>query len=136
MNDFIKVSGYINKLLGDFGEYFDHALLARTERQQIETISNHLHRKLLGGHDLMAYDEQLELAERTYSKMLFKMNNQQLVEDILFCGSSELSWEEISRTLSDLYRRDLSSKEIYIFYCLHEIKNKTFIDSPLPARTA
>ncbi len=136
MNDFIKVSAHINKLLGDFSEYFDHASLSNTERQQILNISNHLHRKLLDDSDLTAYDEHLELAKRAYRRMLLKMNNQQLVEDILFCGSSELSWEETSRSLSDLYRLDLNSKEIYTFYYLHEIKNQFFIDSPLPARTA
>jgi hypothetical protein len=136
MNDFIRVSVHINKLLGDFSKYFEHALLSKTERQRIENISNNLHRKLLDDSDLTAYDEHLELAKRTYRRMLFKMNNQQLVEDILFCGSSELSWEETSRSLSDLYQLDLNSKEICTFYYLHEINNQFFIDSPLPARTA
>ena len=134
MNDFIKVSAHINTLLGDFSNYFDHVSLSRTERQQILNISNHLHHKLLDDNDLTAYDEHLELAKRAYRRMLLKMNNQQLVEDILFCGSSELSWEETSRSLSDLYRLNLSSKEINTFYYLHEIKNQFFIDSPLPRR--
>lgn len=132
MKDFIKVSAHINKLLGYFGKYFDHVSLSRTEREQILGISNHLHRKLLDTSDLTAYDQHLELAKNAYMSMLLKMSNQQIIEDILFCGASDLSWEESSRSLSDLYRLDLHSKEIYTFYYLHEINNHFYIDSPLP----
>lgn len=132
MNEFIKVSAHINKLLGDFVNYFDHTSLSRTEREQMLDMSNYLHHRLLDDSDLTAYDEHLELAKRAYRRMLLKMNSPQLVEDILFCGSSELTWEETSRSLSNLYRLNLHSREIYAFYYLHEVNNHLYIDSPLP----
>lgn len=134
METFNKISAHINKLLGYFGRYFEHATLSKEERRQILVRSNRLHLTLLDDGDLTAYDEHLELAKQAYRSMLLKMNDQQLIEDILFCGSSELSWEESSRALSDLYRLDLNSKEIYTFYYLHEINNHFYIDTPLPRK--
>jgi len=132
MNDFIVISAHINKLLGYFCQYFNHESLSKAERQQVLNHSNHLHLKLHDEGDLTAYDQHLELAKSAYRIMLLKMNRQQIVEDVLFCGSSELSWEETSRSLSDLYRLNLHGKEIYAFYYLHEINNHFYIDSPLP----
>ena len=83
---------------------------------------------------LVAYDQHLELAKSAYRSMLHKVSHQQIVDDILFCGSSGLSWEESSCSLSNLYRLDLHSKENYAFYYLHEINNQFHIDSPLPKR--
>ncbi len=136
MQNFIVVSTHINKLLGYFCQHFNHESLSKEDRQQVLSLSNRLHLKLLDTGDLDAYDQHLELAKSVYKIMQIKINHQQIVEDILFCGSSELTWEETSRSLSDLYQLNLNSKEIYTFYCLHEIKNQFFIDSPLPARTA
>ena len=132
MENFINVSAHINKLLGYFGKYFDHASVSKIEGQQIVSHSNSLHRKLVEESDLTAYDQHLDLAKSAYRSMLLKINHRQIIEDILFCGSSELSWEEASRSLSDLYRLDLHSKEIYTFYYLHEINNHFYIDSPFP----
>lgn len=132
MKDFIKVSIHINNLLGCFDRYFKHASFSEAESRQILNHSNQLHRRLVEESNLTAYDRHLELARSVYRIMLLKINHQQIIEDILFCGSSELSWEETSRSLSDLYRIDLHSKEIYTFYYLHEINNGSFIDSPLP----
>lgn len=136
MQDFIVVSTHINKLISYFCRYFDHESLSQEDRQQVLSLSNRLHLKLIDTSDLDAYDKHLKLAKSVYRIMQIKINHQQIVEDILFCGSSELTWEETSRSLSDLYRLDLNSREIYTFYYLHEIKNQFFIDSPLPARTA
>lgn len=136
MQDFIVVSTHINKLLEYFGNYFEHESLSRIERQRIATISNHLHCKLLEDRELTAYDQHLELAKSAYRIMRVKINHQQIVEDILFCGSSELSWEKTSQSLSDLYQLNLHSKEIYAFYYLHEINNHFYIDSPLPIHKA
>lgn len=132
MENFIKVSAHINKLIGYFGQYFEHAALSKEERRQFVRDSNRLHFKLLDDSDLTAYDQHLELAKKAYKSMLVKMNEQQIVEDILFCGASELSWEESSRSLSKLYRLNLHSKEIYAFYYLHEINHHFYIDTPLP----
>lgn len=132
---FIDISSHINKLLEYFGRYFNHSSLARTECLQILNQSNQLHCKLLVHGDLTAYDQHLALAKAVYGRMLTKINSQQLIDDIVFCGNSQLSWEESSRSLSDLYRLDFHSKEIYAFYYLHEINNFLFIDSPLPSRT-
>ena len=115
MQDFIVVSTHINKLLGYFCQHFNHQSLSKEDRQQVLNLSNRLHLKLLGTGDLDAYDQHLELAKSVYKIMQIKINHQQIVEDILFCGSSELTWEETSRSLSDLYRLDLNSKEIYTF---------------------
>ena len=134
MEKFIKVSAHINKLLEYFGRYFNHASLTRAECLQVLSQSNRHHRKLVDDGDLIAYDQHLELAKSAYRSMLNKVSPQQFADDILFCGSSDLSWEESSRSLSDLYRLDMHSKEIYGFYYLHEINNQFYIDSPLPTR--
>ncbi len=134
MENFIKVSAHINKLLEYFGEHFNHASQSRPECLQVHDQSNRLHRKLVEDGDLLAYDQHLELAKSAYRNMLDKLNHQQIVDDILFCGSSELSWEESSCSLSNLYQLDLHSKEIYAFYYLHDINNQFYIDSPLPMR--
>ncbi len=81
------------------------------------------------------FDASLELHEGEVLGLIAQgLTNQQIAEDILLCGSSGLSWEESSRCLSNLYRLDLHSKEIYAFYFLHEISNQFYIDSPLPMR--
>lgn len=134
MKDFIKVSAHINKLLGDFAKYFDHASMSRAECLKVFDRSNRLHCKLVQDSDLIAYDQHLELAKSAYRSMLQKVVQQQVVDDILLCGSSGLSWKESSCCLSNLYGLDLHSKEIYAFYYLHEINNQFYIDSPLPMR--
>lgn len=134
MENFIKISAHINKLLEYFGRYFNHAAISRTECLQILSQSNYLHRKLVDDGDLIAYDQHLELAKFAYRNMLKKVKSQQIIDDILFQGSSELTWEESSCCLSDLYQLDLHSKELYTFYYLHEINNHFYIDSPLPIR--
>lgn len=134
VENFIRVSAHINRLLGYFDQYFDHATLSKAEQRQIQSHSDQLHLKLLVDGDLKAYDQHLELAKQAYKKMLLKMGNQQIIEDILFCGSSDLSWKESSRSLSDLYQLELHSMEIYTFYYLHEINNQFYIDSPLPMK--
>ena len=134
MENFIKISAHINKLLEYFGEHFNHASLSRSECLQVLDQSKRLHRKLVEDGDLIAYDQLLELAKTAYRSMLHKVGHQQIVDDILFCGSSERSWEESSCCLTNLYRLDLHSKEIYAFYYLHEINNQFYIDSPLPMR--
>ncbi|BCR04882.1 hypothetical protein DESUT3_19510 [Desulfuromonas versatilis] len=63
--------------------------------------------------------------------MLKKFGNQQIVNDILFCGSTERSWEETGFLLSNLYEVDINSKEIYAFCYLYEINKMKYIDSPL-----
>ena len=134
MENFIKISAHINKLLEYFGEHFNHVSLSRAECLQVLGQSNRLHRKLVKDGDLLAYDQHLELAKSAYRSMLHKVSHQQIVDDIMFCGSSGLSWEESSCCLSNLYRLDLHSKEIYAFYYFHEINNQFYIDSPLPMR--
>lgn len=134
MEIFIEVSVHINKLLKCFGEHFNHASLSRSECLLILDQSNRCHHKLVDDGDLLAYDQHVELANKAYRCMLLKVNHQQMVDDILFCGSSGLSWEESSRSLSDLYQLYLHDKEIYAFYYLHEINNQFYIDSPLPTR--
>ncbi len=134
MKDFIVVSAHINKLIQYFCQFFDDETLSKAEREQIQQHSNHLHVKLIQEKDLSAYDQHLEFAKSAYGAMLLKINHQQIVEDILFCGESELSWEETSRSLSNLYRMNLNSKELYTFYYLHELNNNFYIDSPLPKR--
>ncbi len=111
--------------------YFDHVSFSEAERRKIISHSTCLHHKLLADRDLSAYDQHLELAKLAYRCMLHKINQQQLVDDILFCGSSELSWEESSKSLSALYKIDLHGKEIYAFYYLHEINRNFYIDSPI-----
>lgn len=135
MKEFIVVSAHINKLLGYFCQYYNHETLAETDRLQVMGHSNRLHLKLLEEGDLAAYDKHLKLAKSVYRIMRLKINHNQIVEDILYCGSSDLSWEETSQTLSDLYQIDLQSKEIYAFYYLHEINNHYYIDSPIPMHT-
>lgn len=132
MQNFIVVSTHINKLLSSFCQYFNHESLSQDERQEVLNLSNRLHLKLLKDKDLSAYNQHLELAKSVYKIMRAKINHQQIVEDILFCGSSDLSWEETSLSLSLLYQLNLHSKEIYAFYYLHEINNHFYIDSPLP----
>ncbi|SHJ05370.1 hypothetical protein SAMN02745165_01424 [Malonomonas rubra DSM 5091] len=132
MNDFIVVSAHINRLLGYFCQYFSHESLSKAVRQQILSDSNRFHLKLRDDGDLPAYDQHLELAKSAYRIMLLKLNQQEVVDDILFCGESELSWEETSRSLSDLYQLNLNCMELYTFYYLHEINNHFYIDSPLP----
>ncbi len=134
MEKFIKISAHINKLLEYFGKHFNHAPLSRAECLQVLGQSNRLHRTLVKNGDLFAYDKHLELAKSAYGSMLHKVSHQQIVDDILFCGSSGLSWEESSCCLTNLYQLDLHSKEIYAFYYLHEINNQLYIDSPLPLR--
>lgn len=136
MQDFIVVSTHINKLLGYFCQYFNHESVSKEDRRHILSLSNRLHLNLLDASDLNAYDQHLELAKSAYRIMQMKINHQQIVEDILFCGSSELSWEKTSQSLSDLYRVNLNSKELYTFYYLHEINNHFYIDSPLPTYEA
>lgn len=134
MEKFIRISAHINKLLEYFGEYFNHASLSRADCLQVLGQSSRLHRKLVDDSDLIAYDQHLELAKSVYKSMLNKVCNQQIIDDLLFCGSSGLSWEESSCCLSNVYRLDLHHKEIYAFYYLHEINNQFYIDSPLPTR--
>ncbi len=134
MENFIKISAHINKLLEYFSEHFNHVSLSRAECLQVLEQSNRLHRKLVEDGDLIPYDQHLELAKSAYRSMLHKVNHQQIIDDILFCGSSGLSWKESSCSLSNLYGLDLRSKEIYTFYSLHEINNHFYIDSPLPTR--
>ncbi len=98
------------------------------------SLSHDLHQTLIDQGDLSAYDQHLELAESAYKSMLNKVNHQQIIDDILFCGSSDLSWEESSRCISNLHHLNISSKEVFAFYYLHEINNKFYIDSPLPTR--
>lgn len=132
MQDFNVVSTHINKLLYYFCQYFDHESLSQEDRRQILSLSNRLHLKLMTDKDLSAYDQHLDLAKTAYKSMQLKINQQQIVDDILFCGSSDLSWDETSWSLSLLYQINLHSKEIYAFYYLHEINNHFYIDSPLP----
>ncbi len=136
MQDFNVVSTHINKLISYFCQYFEHESLSQEDRRQILSLSNRLHLKLLTDKDLSAYDQHLDLAKTAYKSMQLKINQQQIVDDILFCGSSDLSWDETSWSLSLLYQINLHSKELYAFYYLHEINNHFYIDSPLPVPEA
>lgn len=66
--------------------------------------------------------------------MFGKVKNQQIVDDIIFCGASERSWEETRKILLNIYGIDMHYKEIYAFYYLEEINNMHYVDSNLSSR--
>ncbi len=133
MEKFTKVSGHINQLIICFGTFFNDGSITRDECLEIAMQSTLLHHNCVERGDLISYDMQIELAKKTYKIMLGKVNIQQIVDDILYCGSSDLSWEATRTFLLDLYRIDMHIKEIYAFYYLHEINNMRYIDGPLPS---
>ena len=136
MENFIKVSSHINQLIIYFGTFFSDDTISRDECLKISSLSSLLHRNLIDRGDLISYDKQLVLAKKAYEIMLKKVKSQQIVDDILFCGSSERSWETTRTLLLNIYGINMHSKEIYAFYYLHEINNMFYIDSPLPKRVS
>ncbi len=134
MENFIKISGHINNLIVCFGSFFSDDSMSRNECLKFAEQSSLLHRKLIYEKDLNSYEKHIDLAKKTYKIMLEKVKSQQIVDDIIFCGASELSWEETRNVLRNLYGIDMHSKEIYAFYYLEEINNMRYIDSPLPSR--
>ncbi len=136
MENYIRVSNHINRQIVYFGTFFSDVRMSREECLQFSSQSSLLHRNLVDSGDLTFYDEHIELARITYGLMLRKVKNQQMLSDILFCGSSERSWEETRALLLDLYEVNMHSKEIHAFYYLHEINNMSYIDSPLPTRNS
>ena len=136
VENFIKISSHINKLIVYFGTFFKDEAMSRDERLKFSTQSSLLHRKLVDDSDLISYDKHIILAKQAYKIMLNKVKSQQIVDDILFCGSSEFSWEETRTFLLNLYGIDMHIKEIYAFYYLDEINNMFYIDSPLPSRNS
>jgi len=134
MENFIKISGHINNLIVCFGSFFNDDSMSRSECQKLAAQSSLLHRQLIYEKNLNFYDKHVGLAKQTYKIMLEKVKNQEVVDDIIFCGASDLPWEEASTVLRDLYGIDMHGKEIYAFYYLAEINNMLYIDSPLPSR--
>lgn len=134
MENFIKISAHINNLIVCFGSFFSNDSMSRNECMKYTVQSLSLHRKLICEKDLNSYDKHIHLAKKTYKIMFEKIKSQQIVDDIIFCGDSELSWEETRTFLRNLYGIDMHSKEIYAFYYLHEINDMRYIDSPLPSR--
>lgn len=135
MENFIRISNHINQQIVYFGTYFCDETMSREECMEFSKKSTSLHHNLVDNGDLIFYDKHLDLAQKTYEIMLRKVKSQQIVDDILFCGSSGLSWEATKTFLIDLYGIKMHSKEIYAFYYLHEINNMFYIDSPLPTRS-
>lgn len=136
MENFIKVSGHINNLIVCFGSFFNDDSMSRNECLKLAAQSSLLHRQLIYEKDLNFYDKHIVLAKQIYKIMLEKVKSQEIVNDIIFCGASDLPWEETSSVLRDLYGIDMHSKEIYAFYYLEEINNMLYIDSPLPSRNS
>lgn len=134
MENFIKISGHINNLIVCFGSFFSYESMSRNECMNFSVQSLLLHRKLICEKDLDSYDKHINLAKQTYKIMLGKVKSQEIVDDIIFCGDSDLPWEKTSAVLRNLYGIDMHSKEIYAFYYLAEINNMLYIDSPLPSR--
>lgn len=134
MENYIKVSNHINRQILYFGAYFSDGAMSREECLKFSTLSSLLHRNLVNSGKLSYYDKHITLAKKTYEIMLRKVKSQQIVNDILFCGSSERSWEETRKLLLNIYEINMHSKEIYALYYLHEINNMFYIDSPLPER--
>ena len=134
MENFIKISGHINNLIVYFGSFFSDDSMSRNDCLKLAAQSSLLHRKLIYKKDLNLYNKHINLAKQTYKIMLEKVKSQEIVDDIIFCGASDLPWEEASTVLRNLYGIDMHSKEIYAFYYLSEINNELYIDSPLPSR--
>ena len=134
MENFIKISGHTNNLIVCFGSFFNDDSMSRNECLKLAAQSSLLHRKLIYEKDLGFYDRHINLAKQIYKIMRGKIKSQEIVNDIIFCGASDLPWEETSSVLRDLYGIDMHSKEIYAFYYLEEINNMLYIDSPLPSR--
>lgn len=108
--------------------------MSRNDCLRLAAQSSLLHHQLIGDRDLTYYDRHITLAKQVYKIMLNKVISQEIVNDIIFCGSSELSWDETRTFIQNLYGLDMHSKEIYAFYYLNEINNMLYIDSPLPSR--
>ena len=136
MENFIKISGHINNLIVCFGSFFNDDSMSRNECQKLAAQSSLLHCQLIYEKDLNIYDRHINLAKQIHKIMREKIKSQEIVNDIIFCGASDLPWEEASTVLRDLYGIDMHSKEIYAFYYLEEINNMLYIDSPLPSRNS
>lgn len=98
MENFIKVSAHINNLILCFGSFFSHDSISRNECLKLSEQSSLLHRKFIYEKDLALYDKHISLAKKTYKIMFGKVKNQQIVDDIIFCGASERSWEETRKS--------------------------------------
>ncbi|SEA26198.1 hypothetical protein SAMN05660420_01642 [Desulfuromusa kysingii] len=134
MENHIKVSSHINQQIVYFGTYFHTNTMSRKECLALAEHSSSLHCDLVDSGDLAYYEKHISLAKQVYQLMCQKLNNPQLINDILFCGASDRTWEDTGALLSELYGITMHSREISAFYYLHEINEMLYIDAPLPAR--